>query len=297
MKTAVLVIGATSFIGSSIIKKLLENDYAVKCLVRTDSNKEKLKKTSEEANKELEYVTGNLNSSDSIFHSFKNVDTIIYLIDLKHTDFIKNFLKAIAKSPVKRVVFISSTTVLVPQKNPVRETKLASESLIKNSGLDFTILRPTMIYGCSDDRNYSRMLNFIKKWGFFVMFGKGNNLIQPVYIEDVADAVMTVLFNPATFKKIYEISGREPVKYREMLQIVRSKLSKPFRIIRLPLKFSKWAITLFSKIFPGSSLKPDMIERMEVDKAYSYDQAFEDFGFSPISFEQGIEYLIKSLKI
>ena len=69
-----------------------------------------------------------------------------------------------------------------------------------------------MIYGSEDDRNYSKMLDFIKKHGFFVMFGNGENLIQPVFIEDVASAVAAVIENNRTFKKIYTLCGKEAYK-------------------------------------------------------------------------------------
>jgi nucleoside-diphosphate-sugar epimerase len=300
MTIMILVIGATSFIGPAVVEKLLGNNYNVKCLVRTDSNIEKLTRITDDnnklKNKKIEFVTGNLQSSDSIFNSLKEIDSAVYLVDIINTNFIKNFLTAISKTKIKRAVFLSSTTVLVPLKNKAKDLKLESEDIIKKSNLDYTILRPTMIYGSRQDRNYSKMINFIKKRGFFIIFGSGNNLIQPIYIGDVAEAVSLVIKNPKTFKKSYEICGKEPIKYKDMLEIAKDKLKKPFKIVKLPLKLSKVCVNIYNKIFPQSELKPDMIERMEIDKAYSYEEASKDFGFSPISFKQGIDKLIKELK-
>lgn len=301
----VLVIGATSFIGPAIVKRLLEEDMNIRCLVKTDSNIEKLKKAAADAEmmpgagtgSRIQFVTGNLQSPDSILYSLKGADSVVCLLDLKNTYLIKNLIEAISKTVIKRVVFIGSTTVMVPLKNDIKDAKVESENMIRRSKLDWTILRASMIYGTEDDRNYSRMLNFIKKHGFFILFGNGNNLIQPIYIDDVAEAVSLALNNQKTFKKIYEICGAEPIKYRDMLNIVKHKMKKPFRIIRLPLKLSKATVFIYSKIFPLSSLKPDMIERMELDKAYSYDEASEDFGFLPAGFEKGIEKLLDKLEL
>jgi nucleoside-diphosphate-sugar epimerase len=303
-----LIIGATSFIGPSVLENILsafsKEEDIISCLVRAGTAKEKLTKLESLAlsyNRKINFTVGNLLSSDSILDCIKGADCFIYLVDLRNTTFIKNLLSAVSKTGIKRAVFVSSTSVLIPFENEMKKTKLQSENLIEDfgrrSGFDYTILRPTMIYGCTDDRNYSKMLNFIKKRGFFVMFGNGQNLIQPVFIEDVAGAVAAVIRNSRTFNKIYTLCGKEPIKYKDMLLIVKSLVKKPFKIIRLPLMASKFFVTVYSKIFPKSNLKPDMIERMQVDKAYSYEDAKKDFGFSPVPFRQGIEVLIRKIDL
>jgi nucleoside-diphosphate-sugar epimerase len=153
-----------------------------------------------------------------------------------------------------------------------------------------------MIYGSKDDINFSKMIRFIKKKGFFITFGSGNNLIQPIYIEDVAYAVSNVLDNKKTYGKIYNIAGKNPLKYNDMLDIIRNKLKKRFKVIKLPIKFSKFFISIYTKISKNPILTPDQIERMGIDKVYSYQKARADFDFSPLSFENGIEKLINELE-
>ncbi|HEX7561085.1 MAG TPA: NAD(P)-dependent oxidoreductase, partial [Candidatus Humimicrobiaceae bacterium] len=199
-----LIIGATSFIGPFVLEKILPvfsgQEDIVTCLVRTGTDEEKLLKLKGLAlsyNRKINFTTGNLLSSDSIYNCIKGTNCLIYLVDLRNTTFIKNLLSAISRTGIKRAVFVSSTSVLVPFEYEMKKAKLKSEKLIEDFGrradFDYTILRPTMVYGCTDDRNYSKMLNFIKKRGFFVIFGNGENLIQPVFIEDVAGAVAAVI--------------------------------------------------------------------------------------------------------
>lgn len=293
----VLLIGATGFLGPPVLKKLLEAGYEVNCLVRTDSDRSGLLDMAKSAGKSISFSSGTLQSSDSIISAIKKADSVIYMVDLKHTGLLQNFLSATRRSGIKRVVFISSTTVLIPQGSTIKDRKIDSEKLITGSELDYTILRPAMIYGSKDDNNFSKMIRFIKKKGFFVIFGNGNNLIQPVYIEDVADSISRILDNRKTCGKIYNIAGKNSLKYRDMLDIVRNKLKKHFRIIRLPLKLSRFLISIYSKISGNPSLTPGQIERMGVDKTYSYQKAADDFHFSPLRFEDGIEKLIKELDV
>jgi nucleoside-diphosphate-sugar epimerase len=292
----ILVIGSTSFVGLPVIKKLSEKGYDVRCLVRTTSAVSEIKKLAGYNKGKIILSTGNLQSRDSVLNNLKSIYAIIYLIDLKNPYFVKNLLETLKKTEIKRVIFLSSTTVLIPLKNQIKELKLESENLIRNSNLDYTILRSSMIYGSPDDGNYSKMINFVKKKGFFVVFGRGNNLIQPIYLDDVANAIVNVIDNDQTFRKVYEITGREPLKYNEMLKIIRKKIGKNFKIVRFPVKLSKFIVSIYSRIFKTASLTPEMIERMEVDKAYDYSAAARDFGFKPLDFEEGIEKLINDLK-
>ncbi len=292
----VLLVGAAGFLGPAVLKKLLESDNEINCLIRDGSNRSKLTAAAGERRRQLAFISGDLNSIASITQSLKNISQAVYMVDLEHAGLVKNFLDAAQKAKLKRVVFISSTTVLLPLKSKVRDKKLSSEKLIKNSGLDWTILRPTMTFGSTDDMNFSRMLKFIKKRGFFIIFGNGNNLIQPVYIEDVAGAVSDVLENRKTYKKIYNLAGKKPLKYKQMLAVMQQKLKKPFRIMRLPLGISRLLVSVYSLLSPNPMLAPGQIDRMGIDKSYSYREARQDFGFSPASFEEGIESLIDDLK-
>jgi len=293
----VLLIGATGFLGPPVLKKLLGNNYDVDCLVRADSDRSRLLNAARSAGKKIKFNTGTLQSGDSIISIIKNVDSIIYMVDLKHTHLLETFLNTVKHTGLKRVVFISSTTVLIPLESMIKKQKIDSESLIKNSGLDYTIIRPSMIYGSKNDINFSKMIRFIKRKGFFITFGSGNNLIQPIYIEDVANSIVSVLNNKKTYRKTYNIAGKDPLKYNEMLDIVRNKLKKKFKVIKIPIKLGILLISIYSKISKSPSLTPDQIERMEIDKAYSYQKAREDFNFSPTSFEDGIEKLIKESQV
>ena len=293
----ILLIGATGFLGPPVLKKLLETGYETSCLIRTDSDRTDLLDTAKSAGKKISFSSGTLRSSDSIISVLKKADSVIYMVDLEHTGLLENFLRAARRAGIKRTVFIGSTTVLIPQDSRVRSQKINSEKLIAGSELDYTILRSTMIYGSRDDNNFSKMIRFIKKRGFFVIFGNGNNLIQPIFIEDVADSIIRIIDNKKTYGKIYNIAGRDSLKYRDMLDIVRNKLKKHFRIIKFPLRFSKLLIFIYAKISRNPSLTPGQIERMGIDKVYSFHEASTDFNFSPVSFEDGIERLIKKLEV
>lgn len=291
----IYVAGGTSFLGKKVVEKLLENNKEIKCLFRNDEARNKLQDLQQKYGGKLILVSGNLYSADSLIYGLKGADTAVYLVRLEYVEFVKNFLDAARKCGLKRAVFISSTTAILPKEGNLKKSKLEAEDLIKRSGLNYTILRPSMIYGGAGDNNFYKMLNFIKKKGFFVIFGNGKNLIQPIHVDDVADAILKVLDNPTTYQKIYEICGREAIQFDEMLKTVKRKLKRNFKVIKLPIGISKFAVNIYKKIIKNSDLKPEQIEGMKIDRTYSCGEAQKDFGFTPVSFEEGIEREIKEI--
>ena len=285
----IYIAGGTSFLGKKVVIKLLAEGEKVRCLFRSETAKSKLIDLGEDFKNQLDLSGGNLCSSDSLVYSLKGTQSAIYIVRLEYVDFVRNFLDAALKCGLKRVIFVSSTTTMLPTENKFKTLKLEAEELIKKSGLNYTILRPTMIYGGKEDNNFFKMLSFIKKKGFFVIFGSGKNLIQPVHVDDAADAIFKVLDNPAAYNKTYVICGKDALQYNEMLQIVRNMLGRNFRIIKLPIGASKFAVNIYKKIVKKSDFNSDQIERMKINKAYSYEEAGRDFGFAPMSFKEGIK--------
>lgn len=285
----IYIAGGTSFLGKKVIKKLLAEEIKVRCLFRSEAAKSKLIDLGEDFKNQLDLADGNLYSSDSLVYSLKGSQSAIYMVRLEYIDFVKNFLDAALKCGLKRVIFVSSTTTMLPTENKFKILKLEAEELIKKSGLNYTILRPTMIYGGKEDNNFFKMLSFIQKKGFFVIFGSGKNLIQPVHVDDAADAIFKVLDNPAAYNKTYVLCGKDALQYNEMLQIVRNTLGRNFRIVKLPIGASKFAVNIYKKIVKKSDFNSDQIERMKINKAYSYEEAGRDFGFAPMSFKEGIK--------
>ena len=285
----IYIAGGTSFLGKKVVIKLLAEGEKVRCLFRSETAKSKLIDLGEDFKNQLDLSGGNLCSSDSLVYSLKGTQSAIYIVRLEYVDFVRNFLDAALKCGLKRVIFVSSTTTMLPTENKFKTLKLEAEELIKKSGLNYTILRPTMIYGGKEDNNFFKMLSFIKKKGFFVIFGSGKNLIQPVHVDDAADAIFKVLDNPAAYNKTYVICGRDALQYNEMLQIVRNMLGRNFRIIKLPIGASKFAVNIYKKIVKKSDFNSDQIEHMKINKAYSYEEAGRDFGFAPMSFKEGIK--------
>src|SRR5690606_39220197 len=175
-----------------------------------------------------------------------------------------------------------------------KSVRLAAEEAIQASGLDYTILRPTMIYGSPRDRNMWRLIRLLKVTPVMPIFGDGESLQQPIFVDDVAQAVLLALQNDATIGKSYNIAGRVPLTYNQVIDTVALALGKRIWKLHIPHLPVVRVLQFTEQINIRLPIKAEQVLRLNEDKSFSYADAQRDFGFSPRSFEEGIGIEIKS---
>ncbi|WP_062152503.1 NAD-dependent epimerase/dehydratase family protein [Beggiatoa leptomitoformis] len=197
-------------------------------------------------------------------------------------------------APLLRVITFSSTSRFTKLNSPnpkeqqvVTELTQAEENIIEQCQrrqLPYTLFRPTLVYGCGLDKNISFIVQFIQRFGFFPLVGKGNGLRQPVHADDLALACLQVVNNKATFDKSYNLSGGQTLSYRAMVEHIFYVLHKKPRIITIPERlFSFLANSI--RIFPAfRHLSGTMVTRMKQDLCFSYTEASDDFAYQPRAF-------------
>ena len=114
---------------------------------------------------------------------------------------------------------------------------------MRGSGLRYTIVRPSMIYGSELDKNVHRLLRFLDRSPLFPMFGSGKNLWQPVYHEDCARGVYEALVRPAAVGQSYDLPGAEPLTYLGLVRTAAGALGRTPRIVRVPLEPARRALS------------------------------------------------------
>lgn len=288
MSETVLVAGGTGFTGSRTVPLLARRGIKLRCLVRRGSDAGQLESLG------AELVRGDLDAPDSLAQAFKGVSGLISMVGL-HTGHAVPLVDMAVANGLKRALFVSSTSVFT---RPDTRTKLflrAAEDRIQDSGLGYTIIRPTMVYGAEQDRNISRLIRYLARWPVLFVPGSGTCLVQPVHVEDVAGAIADAYQTSRTIGKSYNIAGREPLTFNALADTVSAILKKKTVKIHLPsaalIRACKWAEARGLSFF----VRSDQIERLNEDKAFAYDDAANDFHFSPVSFETGVRQAIESM--
>lgn len=161
----------------------------------------------------------------------------------------------------------------------------ALAALCEASGIDWTVFRPTLIYGCGRDKNITVIADFIRKFGFFPLIGTAKGLRQPVHADDLAAACVSVIGNQATFNRAYDLSGGETLEYAKMVERIFAGLGKKPRFLPIPLPLFQAAIRLLSVLPRYRYLSAEMPRRMGSDLCFSHEEARRDFGYTPREFE------------
>jgi nucleoside-diphosphate-sugar epimerase len=277
----VFVTGGTGFTGSRVVPLLFEKGYQIRCLHRRGSDRSPLSQP------EIEWVEGDLSDAATLASLLKGADALVNIASLGfgHAD---SIVQAAKEQGIRRAVFISTTAIFTKLNARSKSVRLAAEQAIQASGLRYTILRPTMIYGSRRDRNMWRLIRFLRFSPIVPVFGDGTYLQQPIYVDDVARAVVGCLAYDQTIGKSYNIPGKYPLTYNDVIDTIAWKLGKHVWKIHIPSKAVVPLLGLFERFHIPPPIKAEQVLRLNETKSFSYEAAHRDFGFSPLSFEEGI---------
>jgi len=251
----VLLTGATGFLGSHVAEALVAEGWTVRCTVRKTSNLRWIESLP------VDRVTADVRSTAELANALEGVDVVVHSAGLTraksdaeyhrvNSEGTQALALAAADAGVRRFVFVSSLAARGPDRrvsdrgvtddrptSAYGESKLAGERRLfqvlseQTGAMEGVILRPGGIYGPRDEDS----LNLFKvaKTGMIpVPTGKGR--LQPVYVKDVAEAVIRAVARPDVDLKPIPIVGPEIVSWADMGEALGSAVGKPVRLVKIP---------------------------------------------------------------
>jgi len=275
----ILVTGAKGVVGKPLVDRL-QNEGRAFCAVSRSASEDANQIQWDLSEQASEQTLKALTKLECLIHCAP-----IWLLPERLADF--------RNTSLERLVVFSSTSVLskTESANPQEQTLVTqlrqSEHDITQycaaQGWGLTILRPSLIYGYGRDQNISHIAAIIKCFGFMLLVGKGLGKRQPVHADDLVEASLSVLSNPACVGRTYNLAGAEVLSYRTMVERIFVGLAKKPKIIALPLILVRMVLSLAAKI-SSFSYTPEMADRMNQNLNYDFSSAQSDFGYSPQAF-------------
>jgi uncharacterized protein YbjT (DUF2867 family) len=283
----VLLTGATGLLGGALLDLLLSRDREVRCLVRHES-----RNVSRLDPSRVEVFRGDANVTDDLRRALVGTDALVHVAGIEHAPAV---VGAARDAGVSRLVMVGSTSAHSAyefRSGPKRRM----EDVVTGSGLDWTIVRPTMIYGSERDKNVHRLLRFLDRSPVFPIFGPGTNLWQPVYHEDCARGVYEALVRPAAVGRSYDLPGASPLPYATMVETAARALGRNPSLVRLPLEPIRRFLLLAETLRLPLPIKSEQVLRLREDKAYPLDAARRDLGYAPRPFHEGVALEVARLR-
>jgi uncharacterized protein YbjT (DUF2867 family) len=283
----VLLTGATGLLGGELLKLLLAEGHEARCLLRAGSpNASRL--DAERA----EIFRGDAANEEDLLRALQGTDALLHVAGIEYA---QPVVEAACRAGVGRVVVVGSTSVHSSYEFRAGP-KLRMERVVRRSGLDWTIVRPSMIYGSERDKNVQRLLRFLGRAPVFPMFGPGTNLWQPVYHEDCARGVYEALVRLSAVGRSYDLPGGESLTYLDLVKTAAGALGKKPRIVRLPLEPVRLLLGAAEKLRLPLPVGSEQVLRLREDKAYPYEEARRELGYAPRPFREGVALEVARLR-
>jgi uncharacterized protein YbjT (DUF2867 family) len=283
---AIAVVGATGFVGRAIVARLADSGRRVIAVSRT--GRRIAGWPSSVVTRAADVATGR-----NLASALTGADAVVHLVAIPRESGGRTFAEvnvrgtqrvvdAAATAGIRRFVHLSVLGVADDPKLRYLYSKWLGESIVRDSDLDWVVLRPSLMFGPGD--GFFRLVRTTLKWwspGVVAIPGSGDARFQPLAVDDLAIAVERSLTDPDRAGQVYEIGGPDWVTYREIVEDVmrvtgmrRLKLPMP-----IPLISALTAVT--DRILPVFPVSHDQIASLQRPNFTELD-AFENaFGVSP----------------
>lgn len=297
----VLITGANGFIGTHVARQLLDLGHTVRSLVWPSDD---------DANSCLqrewgcEVVTGALSRpgvADALLHG---MDGVVHLVgsirrprgetfDDMHRGQTQALIAAVQRSHVERVVYVSAPGAKANAKSDYLRTKFEAEELVRASGVDWVVLRCSLVVGRRVGERHSKLMDRLfamaREKSKMPVLGSGENVLQPVHVANLAEIIAQSLTRDELKSRVIGVCGPEPLT---MNQIVAGVLEaagcpdKPARHIPMPL------VHILARIFPLVMSDPPFekaqVQAMEETERVDFGEMVRTFPIRMIRFQEAL---------
>lgn len=285
----IALLGGGGFIGSYIAERLAEQDVALTIPTRQrERQKQRLIVLPQ-----TELVETNLHDPQALAQLLQGHDAVVSMVGIlhgsrrafehAHVELVEKIIAACKQQGIRRLVHISALGAATNGPSDYQQTKGLAEERIKSSGLDWTILRPSVVFGVGDSflNLFAGLLNRLP----MLPLAGAHTRFAPVWADDVARAVVACLHNPLTIHQRLDLTGPRTYTLAELVGYVGRLTAHPRPVISLPAELALLQATLM-ECLPGRPLMSrDNVRSLAVDNTSPDPFPSGLLGFAPTALE------------
>lgn len=290
----VLVTGGTGFVGQYLCGELADRGHDVTALARTPDE--------ESIPEGVEMALGDVTAYDSMVGAFEGRDAVVNLVSPSplfvpkggnemyeriHLGGTENCIEAAQEHGVERFVQMSALGADPTGETHYIRAKGRAETAVRESGLDWTILRPSVIFG-----DGAGFLEFTRKLTPPVLAplpGGGKTRFQPVYIGEFVSMIAETVESDGYSGEIYEIGGPEILTLAEVAKLIRKARGQSVTIVSVPMALAGLGLTIGGAI-PKFPMGRDQYRSLQFDNTVDANDV-DAFGYEPAELKTLAEYL------
>ncbi len=245
----ICITGGTGFVGRVLTRQLLDAGHGVRLVVRRPPRPVLQARRFPMM---PDFATADFSSSASLSGAFRGHDAVIHLIGIigelgsqtferVHTDLSRTVMEATRDAGVRRLLHMSALGTGAQARSRYHQSKWAAEEIVRRSGLDWTLFRPSLIHGRED--GFTRLFARISAWSPVVpLLGSGSSLLQPIAVEQVARAFVGALGLPEAVGRSYDLCGTERLTLHEVIRTLLEAEGRRRCLFRVPMGVARaWA--------------------------------------------------------
>ncbi|MDN3514519.1 MAG: complex I NDUFA9 subunit family protein [Candidatus Brocadia sp.] len=289
----IFLTGSTGFVGKRILQDLLENKYQVRCLVRQGSEQ----KIADY--KDVDIAHGDITDAGSLDGKLAGCDAVINLVGIirefpfkgitfekLHYEGTVNLVRAARAQGVMRFVQMSALGARRDGKTQYQQTKFRAEEFVRNSGLDYTAFRPSIIFG-PEDKFVNQFARMLRVQQFVPVIGNGNYQMQPVAVENVSTGFVKSIEQKDAIGKTFDVGGPEKLDFNQIIDIISEVICVPSHKIHIPAFVMRLMAEMLDWLasFPVTTEQITMLLEGNTCDEKSF---FAHFGIKPVCFKEGI---------
>jgi len=297
IRLMILVTGGTGFIGRALIRHLVDNGYQVRTLIRPSAKSPQLPK-----GVPVEVAVASFNDLRGLRAAMVGVDTVYHLAGVERrgvrADLLENDIQGTRavvntarEAGVDRFFSVSHLGADRASAYPIFKAKAIAEEYIRNSGIDYTILRSGIVFGPGDGFT-TGLAQILQGIPFvFLLPRSGETLIQPLWVEDLVVCLTWALEDEDTRKRVYEIGGPEYLSLRQVVDMVKTRIGVHRIILSVHPVFLRVLTVMLEYILPNSPVSVYWLDYLATNRTCSLDTIPRVFNLLPSRFKQRLAYL------
>ena len=266
----IAIFGAGGFLGKYLMRQLTKLDYRIKVATRNPYLKGYLKPLGNPG--QIELFKTDIFNPESVKEVLKDCDIAINLVGILYETRKQKFMQVHAKFPqllsnlcnengIKNLVHVSALGVKENHASKYMQSKLEGEKNIQNIFKSSIILRPSLVFG-AEDKFFNTFASISQFSPFIPLIGGGKIKFSPIYVDDVAKAIVAVLKINNSVPKIYELGGPENYSFKELMEILLQNIKKKRFLLPIPFGLAKFQ-SYFFQMLPNPILTPDQVEMLK----------------------------------
>ena len=294
----ILVTGAGGFVGSYLLKRLSAAGHPVRALVRSRSDFERIRSASVAA------CRLDLTDPISLHAALDGVEQVVHLagtfrelgrgtFDVIHQNGTRRLLEAAKGANVKHVIYISTLGAAPDRIYPYVRSKWLAEGEVRGSGLPFTILRPSLLFG-EGDRFLTPLTRLLRKSPYAFIPGYERLRCQPLWVGDLVTCLMRTVESRVGKGEVIPLAGPEQITYEGVIDLLQKRLESNRPKLRLPVSLAASLTLLLERMLRVPPLTSGILDIWRLGAITDRHAVRKVYGFTPMPLSEGVRYLLSS---